>query len=201
MSGISFRFCDERGADGFGWIAEEAMARTSHALAADGKVWLVDALDWPDAIERALGLGDLAGVLQLLDRHNRDCGALAERLAVPHLVAPDEIPGSPFIVIPIVRRKRWQERALWWPERRTLVVAEAVGTNRFFTGGKALLGVHLLLRLTPPRKLAAYEPVHLLTGHGVGVHGDGAAETLRETVRTSRRGLPGLLIRIPFVAR
>ena len=99
---VELRFCDDLGDDGFGWIVEEPMTRTSHALAADGKVWLVDALDWPDAIERALGLGEPAGVIQLLDRHDRDCAALATRLAVPHLVAPDEIPGSPFDI----RRRR-----------------------------------------------------------------------------------------------
>ena len=89
------------------------MTRTSHALAADGKVWLVDALDWPEAIERALALGEPAGVVQLLDRHDRDCAALASRLGVPHVVAPDEIPGSPFACIPVMRRKRWRESALW----------------------------------------------------------------------------------------
>ena len=115
-----------------------------------GSVWLVDPVDWPDAIDRALTLGEPAGVIQLLDRHNRDCVALAERLGVPHVVVPDELPGSPFECVPVVRRKRWRETALWWPETRTLVVAEALGTNRFFTGGRAPLGVHLL-RLSRPR--------------------------------------------------
>ncbi|MCS7007136.1 MAG: hypothetical protein NZL88_06240, partial [Gaiellaceae bacterium] len=133
---MRFRSCDERGADGFSWVAEEPMTRTSHALASEGTVWLVDPLDWPEALERALTLGEPAGVLQLLDRHNRDCGALAERLGVPRLVVPDEVPESPFVCLPLLRRRRWRETALWWPEKRTLVVAEAVGTNRFFTGGR-----------------------------------------------------------------
>ena len=111
-----FRFCDDAGADGFGWIVDEAMTRTSHALAADGKVWLVDALDWPDAIARARELGEPAGVVQLLDRHDRDCAALAQRLGVAHVVAPDDLPGSPFVFVPIMRRKRWRESALWWPD-------------------------------------------------------------------------------------
>ena len=76
---MRFRFCDDLGPDGFGWIVDEAMTRTSHALAADGKVWLVDALDWPEAIDRALELGEPAGVVQLLDRHDRDCAALASQ--------------------------------------------------------------------------------------------------------------------------
>lgn len=195
------RFCDESVADGFGWVVDEPMTRTSHALAADGKVWLIDALDWPEAIERALAFGEPAGVIQLLDRHGRDCAALAARLGVPHVVAPDELPGSPFSFVSILRRKRWRESALWWPETRTLVTADALGTNDFFTGGKALVGVHLLLRLTPPRQLGAFEPEHVLVGHGDGLHGPAAAREVHEALRTSRRRLPGVLVRLPFAGR
>lgn len=201
MSAPAFRFCDDLGDHGFGWVAEEAMARASHALAADGRVWLVDPLDWPEAIERARSLGEPAGVIQLLDRHNRDCAALAERLEIPHHATPDELPGSPFELIPIVHRKRWQERALWWPGARTLVVADALGTNPFFTGGKAPVGVHPLLRLTPPRRLADYAAEHLLTGHGEGLHGPDTAEAVSRALSESRRRLPGVLARLPFTAR
>jgi hypothetical protein len=197
---VRFRYCDDLGADGFGWIVDEAMRRTSHALVAGGKVWLVDALDWPKAIDRALSLGPPAGVIQLLDRHDRDCVALASRLGVAHIVAPDEIPESPFECIPVKRWKRWRESALWWPGARTLVTADALGTNPFFTGGKAPLGVHLLLRLTPPNRLAALEPDRILVGHGEGVH-DAARTALQDALRTSRRGLPGLLVRLPFAGR
>jgi hypothetical protein len=201
MSAPAFRFCDDLGSHGFGWVAEEAMGRASHALTADGRVWLVDALDWPEAIERAQGLGEPAGVIQLLDRHNRDCAALAERLEVPLHATPDELPGSPFEVIPIMRWKRWQERALWWPAARTLVVADSLGTNAFYTGGKAPVGVHILLRLTPPRGLRAYAPEHLLTGHGEGLHGPATAEAVSRALSESRRRLPGVLVRLPFSAR
>jgi hypothetical protein len=196
-----FRFCDDAGAEGFGWIVDEAMTRTSHALAAEGKVWLVDALDWTDAVERARALGEPAGVVQLLDRHHRDCAALAERLGVPHVVAPDELPGSPFTCIPIMRRKRWRESALWWPQTRTLVVADALATNRFYTAGQAALGVHLFLRLTPPKALAAFEPERILVGHGEGLFGPEAAEALRQALADSRRRLPGVLLRLPFAGR
>ncbi len=201
MTTLDCRFCDERGEHGLGWIVDEAATRTSHALAAQGRVWLVDPVDWPDAIERALELGEPAGVIQLLDRHSRDCAALAERLGVPHLVAPDDVPGSPFRCVPVVRRSRWAESALWWAEERTLVVAEAVGTNRFFTAGKAPVGVHLLLRLTPPRVLGQFGPATLLVGHGEGLHGPGTADALATALATSRRGLPGLLVRLPFSGR
>ena len=101
---MTFRFCDDLGPDGFGWIVDEAGTRTSHALAADGKVWLVDALDWPEGLDRALELGEPAGVIQLLDRHNRDCAQVAGRLQVPHMRVPDAIDDSPFQAIPIVRK-------------------------------------------------------------------------------------------------
>jgi hypothetical protein len=192
------RYCDERGAAGFGWIVEESMARASHVLAADGGVWLVDPLDWREAVDRALGLGEPAGVVQLLDRHNRDCAALAARLGVPHLVAPDVIEQSPFECIPLTRNRFWRETALWWPEARTLVVAEALGTNAFATAGRAPVGVQVLLRLAPPTALAVTEPQHLLVGHGEGLHGSRTAMSLRRALAESRRGLPGLLVRLPF---
>jgi hypothetical protein len=198
---VTFRLCDDLGQDGFGWIAEEASTRTSHALAANGNVWLVDPLDWPDAIDRALALGDPAGVVQLLDRHDRDCAALAERLGVPRVVAPDDLAGSPFEFVPVKRMKRWRESALWWPATRTLVVADALGTNRFYTAGLAPLGVHVFLRLTPPKALGELEPDRVLVGHGDGLTGVGAADALREALRTSRRGLPGVLVRLPFSGR
>jgi hypothetical protein len=198
---VRFRFCDDLGAHGFGWVVDEAMTRASHALAADGKVWLVDALDWPEAIDRALALGEPAGVIQLLDRHDRDCAALASRLGVAHVVAPDEIPGSPFEFVPIMRRKRWRESSLWSPTTRTLVTADALGTNRFYTGGKAPLGVHLLLRLIPPRQLGELDPEHILVGHGEGVVGPHATDVLRDALRSSRKTLPGVLVRLPFSNR
>ena len=168
---MNLRFCDET-TDGFGWIVDEAMTRTSHALVAEGRVWLVDPVDWPEAVERATGLGEPAGVVQLLDRHKRGCAAIAERLGLGHLVTPDEIPGTPFEVVPVMRRKRWQERALWWPDARTLVTADALATNRFYTGGKGRVGVHILLRLTPPRLLGRLEGDRTLVGHGEGVLAD-----------------------------
>lgn len=198
---MTFRYCDDRGADGFGWIVEERLTRTSHALAGGGKVWLVDPVDWPEAVERARQLGEPAGIVQLLDRHNRDCAELAERLGVPHLRVPDAIPDSPFACISLKRSRRWRESALWWPGTRTLLVSEALGTNASFTAGAAPLGVHLLLRLTPPRDLNSLEPEHVLVGHGEGIHGDGAAQALRDALRTSRRGLPGMLVRLPLALR
>ena len=197
---MNLRFCDDLGADGFGWVVQEAGTRTSRVLAADGRVWFVDALDWPDAIDRALALGEPAGVIQLLDRHNRDCAALAARFGVPHVVAPRTVPGSPFTFVDVVSRRFWRESALWWPEARTLVVAEALGTNRFYTGGTAPVGVHVVLRLTPPKALGSFEPDRVLVGHGEGVLRDATA-ALHEALRSSRRRLPGVVARLPFAIR
>jgi hypothetical protein len=193
------RFCDEL-PFAFSWLVEEPMTRTSHALAADGRVWLVDPVDWAPALERASSLGQPAGVLQLLDRHNRDCAAIAARLAVPHDIVPDALPGTPFSCIALRRSRRWRETALWWPGARMLIVAEAIGTNRFFTGGKGRAGVHLLLRLQPPQALVELEAEHVLVGHGEGLHGPEAAQELRTAVAESRRGLPRMLLRAPALA-
>jgi hypothetical protein len=193
--------CDDRGERGFSWIVEEPMTRTSHALAVDGGVWLVDPVRFEPALDRALGLGRPAAVLQLLDRHNRDCASVSADLAVPHFVAPDAVPDSPFEVIPVRRTRRWRETALWWPAERTLVVAEAIGTNPFFTAGGDAAGVHLLLRLSPPRDaLGGLEPEHLLVGHGRGVHGPAATDALREALARSRSRLPRVVLRVPALA-
>jgi hypothetical protein len=41
----------------------------------------------------------------------------------------------------------------------------------------------------------------VLVGHGEGVHGAAATEALSNALRTSRRGLPGVLLRLPFAGR
>ena len=177
------------------------MTRTSHVLAADGRVWLVDPVRHEPALERARALGDPVAVLQLLDRHNRDCAAVADELGVPHVVTPDALPGSPFESVTVRESRRWRERALWWEAGTTLVVAEAVGTNRFFRTGAERAGVHLVLRLTPPRDaLGRFEPEHLLVGHGEGLHGPDASSGLHEALARSRTGLPRLALQIPALA-
>ena len=185
---------------GLTWVVEEPMERAFHALVDDGRFWLVDPLDGPE-IEGAVALGEPAGVLQLLDRHNRDCAAIADRLGVPHLKVPNAVPDSPFEAIAAVRIPHWQETALWWPARKALIVAEALAANPMHTGGDRAVGVHLFLRAWPPPSLRAHQPEHLLLGHGHGVHGGEAAPALEGAYARSRRDLPRVLLKLPHTAR
>ena len=186
---------------GFSWSPEETLTRTAHALDTGDGVWLIDPVDVPDAIERARALGPPAGVIQLLDRHNRDCAEVADRLDVPHLRLPDAVPGSPFEVIRVLEVPRWHEIALWWPERRALVVAELIGTNHIFRLGDGPAGVHPVLRAVAPGALRGYRPEHLLVGHGPGVHGPLAAAALQDAYDRSRKDLPKLVLRVPEMAK
>jgi len=183
---------------GFGWIAPERpqLRLTSHALLAEGGVWVVDPLEGEGVEDRIRALGEPAGVIQLLDRHTRDCAAFARRLGVRHHVVPS-VGIGPFEAIPLVQRSHWQESGLWWPERRVLVCADAFGTvPHYFALGGERIGVHPLLRLTPPRRLAHLEPEHVLCGHGEGVH-EHAAGAVLEALAHARRRLPRLLFEAP----
>jgi hypothetical protein len=175
--------------------------RTSHALLAGGRVWLVDPVDEPEALERARALGEPAAVVQLIDRHNRDCASISQRLGVPHLMVPDAVPDSPFEAIPVLGQKRWREAALWWPEQRLLVVAEAIGTGPVFTTGHGAAGMHPILRPFPPRALRGYEPEHLLCGHGPPVHGPAARGAVEWAYAHARRDLPRLPLAFARLAR
>jgi hypothetical protein len=194
--------CDESDT-GFGWIspAPDWMARASHALAADGRVWLIDPVDFGGLDDRVRLLGDPAGVLQLLGWHHRDSAAIAARLGVAHLITPDAVPDSPFETTRIAGIRGWRETALWWPEERTLIVAEAVGTVRYYCAPGRPLGIHPFFRVfRPPSALLRFEPDHILCGHGPGLHAD-AAKTLRDTVDRARRDLPVVLPRIAAARR
>jgi hypothetical protein len=186
------------------WVADEPMERGSHAVAGDdGRVWLIDPVDDEAALTRAVGLGEPAGVLQLLDRHNRDCAAVADRLGVPYLKVPEAIPGAPaFEVRWVVRNRFWREVALWWPERRALVVAEALGTAPAFAVGDGAVGIHPMLRLpAPPGGLRGLAPEHLLVGHGPPVHGPDVAADVDRAIARSRWDAPKLLLALPSLIR
>ena len=186
------RFCDEA-EWGFGWVEPGRLERCSHALRAEGRVWVFDPVDAPGVEERIRELGEPAGVIQLLDRHGRDAATLAARLGVPRHETPFQgIPGAPFDPVPIARSRFWREVALWWPEEQVLLCGDALGTAAYYLASGERLGVHPLLRLVPPSGLSRFAPRHVLCGHGEGVHGDEAAPALDHALATARRRLPAL---------
>lgn len=196
---MEIRFVDEfERSVGWSPARPERQRRTSHAVASAGRVWIFDPLDGAGIDERIRGLGEPAGVVQLLDRHNRDCRALAGRLRVPlHLTPFAGVEGAPFEVVKVLDLPGWHEVALWFPAERVLVCADALGSAPYFRARGERIGVHPLLRLWPPTRLARFEPRQLLLGHGEGLAGDDAAEALRTALRTSRRRIPSWLLGLP----
>lgn len=176
------------------------MARAAHALVDERRVWLIDPYENAEAIAAATELGTPAGVLQLLDRHSRDCNTIAQRLGVPLLRLPLDAAATPFTTIPMISNRAWREVALWWADERALVVAEAVGTAPLFALGRRA-GVHPLLRLVPPRKqLARFQPERLFVGHGEAIE-SGADGALREALAQARSDIPQLLLSVPKLLR
>jgi hypothetical protein len=193
---VRLRSCDDfEGSSGWTPAERELRRRTSHAVASGGRVWLVDALDGEGIDERIRQLGEPAGVVQLLDRHNRDCRAVAERLGVPLHVTPfGGVDGAPFDVVRVVDVPGWREVALWFPGERILVCGDAVGSAPYFRAPGERIGVHPVLRPLPPKALARFEPRQLLLGHGRGLAGDEAGHAVKAAIRSSRRRIPVWLL-------
>ncbi|GAA0533200.1 hypothetical protein ABNG02_09680 [Halorubrum ejinorense] len=198
---------DETGADdagigavtewsgGFSWIAhpEEDAERASHALATDAGVWVIDPVD-ADGLDDALGeLGDVAGVAVLQDRHTRDAAAVADRhdvaVSVPGWMeltrekldadaeaTGETLAGTDYAVRELTRSDEWEEAVLWNGSTATLVVPETLGTLPAFGAEGDTLGLHPAVE-EAPELLAAWEPEHVLVGHGVSVH-EGASTAL-----------------------
>ncbi|MDL0134387.1 hypothetical protein [Halobacterium salinarum] len=194
---------------GVGWIAhpEEGMQRASHALAVPNEdageddVWVVDPVDGEGVDDLLADLGDIRGVVVLMDRHARDAKAVADRhdvpIFVPSFVDPemdaptqplgDTLPDTDFQVVRTVDWPVWQEAALY--DGETLVVGDLVGTVEYFLAGRERVGVHPMLRLTPPDALRQFAPERILTGHGEGVLSDGT-RALQDAVDGARRRAP-----------
>ena len=202
---------------GVGWIAYpgETMERASHALAVpneeadDDDVWVIDPVDAPGVDDLLAEFGSVAGVVVGLDRHERDAAALATRHDAPVYV-PEWMTGvAGGIDAPVRRFDRrladsgfesirirdsnlppWQEVGLF--DGETLVVPESLGSSSYFRGDRERLGVHPMLRLTPPRAaLSGLDPDRVLVGHGVGVLEDAGA-AVEDALDGSRRKAPGL---------
>lgn len=198
---------------GIGWIAhpDERMQRASHALAVDGDVWVVDPVDVNGLDDLLAEFGTVRGVVLLLDRHKRDCAAVANRHGVSvwipaffdgvadSIEAPverfrHELPDSGFELHKQVNSRLWQEALLYDRERGILVVPEAVGTTDYFLAGQERLGVHPMLRLKPPSNLTRFSPEHVLVGHGEGVH-ENASEALEDAIAGSQTRTPALVVK------
>ena len=177
-----------------------AMERAMHALRDGERTWLIDpfhAAEFRDALGE---LPPLAGVIQLLDRHNRDCVEIAGSLDLPLHRIPAGLPDSGLEVVPVISQRFWKEVALWAPATRTLVIAEAVGTAPLFALGRPA-GVHPMLRLLPPRRaLAPFAPATLLVGHGPAL-ATGGAEALAGALSSARADLPKLALKLPSALR
>ena len=185
---------------GLTWVVDDPLLRASHALVHEGRVWFVDPVDAPEAMERAAALGEPAGVLQLFMAHPRDGEAIAQRLGVPLKVLPDVLPDTPFSVLNLDLGP-WKERALWWPEPKGLVVAESLGTATHYAVGHGPVGTHIMRRLLPPTRLRPFLPEHLLVGHGPPVHGDNAGAATLDAINHSRRELPLFVLHVPRLLR
>ncbi|WP_276250663.1 hypothetical protein [Haloarcula rara] len=198
---------------GASWIAypEETMQRASHVLGTDAGAIVVDPVDAEGIDDLFTEFGEVAGVIVLLDRHKRDSATIAKRHDVPVYV-PDalagveadidattervhrQIPDTDYGVHELTSNAFWKEAALYGDEDDTLVVPEAVGTADYFLAGTERLGVHPMLRLTPPTKLNRLTPERLLVGHGHGIMDD-ASGALADAVRGSRGRTPGLYVK------
>ena len=180
------------------WVASDPgfMQRASHALVADGATWLVDPVDHPDVRALLGSLPAVAGVLQLLDRHGRDCAPMAADLGVPLIQVPrHDVPGAPFEVIVVRDGRGWHESALWWPARSALVVAEAIGTPPYFRSRPdQVIGPHPMMRVSPPRMLRGFPARHVLMGHGDPVHADDAGALVDAAIDHARGSTPRWLV-------
>jgi hypothetical protein len=186
---------------GITWYETDFMARAAHAVRAGDQTWLIDPFDDPAALTAVSELGPPAGVIQLLNRHNRDCAEIAQRLGVSHHKLPTSLPPeSGFQTISVVDRPWWQEVALWHAAEQTLIVAEAIGTAPLFALARPA-GVHPMLRVTPPRSaLGGFSPERLLVGHGPALE-SGATEALKAALSAARSDIPQLLLKLPSALR
>ncbi|MWG35703.1 hypothetical protein [Halomarina oriensis] len=198
----------DRSAGGVGWLAfpDEDMQRASHALATEEGVYLVDPVDADGLDDLLAEFGDVAGCVVLLDRHNRDADTIARRHDVPvyrprwmdsidsnyRATVEDlgsELGTTGYEVHELYDTPVWREAYLYHPDERTLVVPEALGTATYFRAGDERVGVHPMLRMTPPRDLARFDVERLRVGHGAGVT-DRASNAVRDAIEGSRRRAP-----------
>jgi hypothetical protein len=194
---------------GVGWIAHpnEAMLRATHAIETDEGVWVIDPVDAEGINDLLAEFGEVAGVVVLLNRHYRDADEIARRHDVPVYVpswfdrvsdmeAPlrrfdTTLPGTDYRVLNVADAFGWEEAALYDEAAGTLVVAESIGNAPYFTTPGERLGVHPMMRLTPPSALRGLRPERIVVGHGRGALDD-ATRALEDALDGARRRTPKL---------
>ena len=198
----------DRAEDGVGWIAypQETMQRASHAVAGADGLWVVDPVDAAGLDDLLAEYGDVAGVVVLLDRHERDAAAVASRhdvpvyvpawmsgvaedLAVPVERVEDDV--GEFALDRLVDNPFWQEAALF--DGKTLVVPESLGTASYFRAPGERLGVHPMRRALPPQSVTSYDAERLRVGHGEGLAAD-VRPAIRDAVDGARRRMIPLYV-------
>lgn len=197
----------DRHEHGFGWIAHpfEAGRRASHAIRTDRAIWLIDPLWAPDVTSEIDTLdGSVAGVLVCSAYHARDADRFARHYDVDvwalagarridrHLAAPVRTDAPSLEAIEVTHSRPfpgWSEAFLYWPDRGTMYVPEALGTVDAFTVGRERLGLHLARRLAPPRELLEWDASRVLVGHGPGID-DGVTAALEDALLAGPRRLP-----------
>lgn len=203
---------------GASWIPhpDEEMQRVSHAIATDVGLIVVDPVDVPDLDEwladlaEETGADEVAGVAILLDRHKRDSAAVANRHDVPvgipewmsgvadDIDAPTTdlanlVADTSYEVRRVIDNPFWQEAALYDDEDGVLVLPEVFGTVDYYCAPGEELGVHPMLRFTPPKKLKRLDVDRLLVGHGEGI-ADDADDLMRTALRQSKGNAAGLYV-------
>ena len=209
MSDRTFTTVDV-GEAGIGWIADptELMQRTSHAFfGADDRLWLVDPLDVPGLDDYLGSHGEVGGVIVAFDRHRRDAAKIAQRFDLPVTVPPvlEGFVGSidaetrvrpgcetaqlQFHTLLDSRVPPWREAAVIGPDGTTIYIPEVLGRAGYYTAPGERVGVHPMLRVTPPR--AAMQSLSFQTlwcGHGRGL--TGAQAEVDRALRDARSRLP-----------
>lgn len=206
---------------GMSWVAhpDEGMHRTSHALRSDGDLWLVDPVDGDDLDDRLADLGTVAGVTVLTNSHGRHADRVADRHGVAihcpacftdrsigRFDAPVErfdatLGDTDYGLVWETGARGWQEAMLYSPDRRTLVVSDALVTG-VFTRREGTLELFPMFKFSPPREaLEGLAIDRILLGHGPPVTDDpeGALAAALDVSRLE--AVTGVIRNVPTFAR
>ena len=118
---------------------------------------------------------------------------VAGDLDAPTTALSELVDDSSYGVRRVIDNPFWQEAALYDESAAVLVLPEVFGTVEYYRAPEEELGVHPMLRFTPPKKLKRLDVDRLLVGHGEGIAAD-ADDLMRTALRRSLSNAPGLYI-------